>query len=548
VTTRTGGDCAYQALLKLGVRHVFGIPSVHNLPIFDAILRGGGIEPIIVRNEQCAAHSADGYARASGGLGVVLASTGPGTTNTVTGIYEAAFASSPVLVLTGQVDSIYYGKGRGAGHEAERQVHMLQTVARRVESPRYTQDIAPAIFRAVAEMRTGRPQPAVVEMPIDIQYASTDVPIGEPYPTQPVAVNATDVAKAQSLLGESTRRIIIAGGGVISGNAQRELQALAERLDAVVFSSTNGHGAMPEDHPLSMGVTTDSQQMREAWQDAEVVLAVGTWFRGGPHQWNMTLPGKLIHLDIEPKNIGLVHRPDLALIGDARSGLAAIGSGINAKAGDTAFVEKMRAARDRVRDAHRKRIGHDHAAIMDAMRAAMPEDAIFVRDMTIPAYAWGNQLFPILKPRTTMNPVSGAIGPGLPLANGAAVATGRKTVVLQGDGGFTMHIGELTTAVQYDLPVVVCVFTDGGYGVLRGIQRNAFDGRTIGVELATPDFVAVARGMGMNAERVVGVDAFAPAFARAMAAKGPYLLDIDASSLTHPTGFGEPRKVMRPGG
>jgi acetolactate synthase-1/2/3 large subunit len=147
-----------------------------------------------------------------------------------------------------------------------------------------------------------------------------------------------------------------------------------------------------------------------------------------------------------------------------------------------------------------------------------------------------------------MNPVSGAIGPGLPLANGAAVATGRKTVVLQGDGGFTMHIGELTTAVQYQLPVVVCVFTDGGYGVLRGIQRNNFEGRTIGVELATPDFVMVAKGMGMEAERVVGLDAFAPAFARAMAAKGPYLLDIDASSLTHPTGFGEPRKVSKPGG
>ena len=160
MTTQTGGECAYEALLKLGVKHVFGIPSVHNLPIFDAILRGGKIQPIIVRNEQCAAHSADGYARASGQIGVVLASTGPGTTNTVTGIYEAAFASSHVLVLTGQVDSIYYGKGRGPGHEADRQMHMLQTVARRVESPRYTQDIAPAIFRAVADMQSGRPPDA----------------------------------------------------------------------------------------------------------------------------------------------------------------------------------------------------------------------------------------------------------------------------------------------------------------------------------------------------------------------------------------------------
>ena len=548
MTTQTGGECAYEALLKLGVKHVFGIPSVHNLPIFDAILRGGRITPIIVRNEQCAAHSADGYARASGQMGVVLASTGPGTTNTVTGIYEAAFASSRVLVLTGQVDSIYYGKGRGPGHEADRQIHMLQTVARRVESPRYTQDIAPAIFRAVADMHSGRPQPVVVEIPIDIQYASTDIPVGDPYPTHPIAVNPTDIAKAQALLGEGTRRIIIAGGGVISGNAQAELQALAEQLDAVVFSTTNGHGSIPEHHPLSMGVTFESPHFREAAQNADVVLAVGTWFRGGPHVWNLQLPGKLIHLDIDPKNIGLTHRTELGLIGDAKGALAALGNGINTRGADAEFVATMQQTRDRIRESHRKRIGPDHAGIMDAMRAGMPDDAILVRDMTIPAYAWGNQFFPILKARTTMNPVSGAIGPGLPLANGAAVATGRKTVILQGDGGFTMHIGELTTAVQYNLPVVVCVFTDGGYGVLRGIQSNTFEGRTIGVELATPDFVAVAKGMGMDGEHVTGLDAFAPAFARAMQHKGPYLLDIDASSLQPPSGFGAPRKVSKAGG
>jgi acetolactate synthase-1/2/3 large subunit len=275
---------------------------------------------------------------------------------------------------------------------------------------------------------------------------------------------------------------------------------------------------------------------------------VGTRFRGGPQQWNLKLPGKLIHLDIDARNIDLTHRADLALVGDAKLGLAALASGLNAPAGDPAFVARMQAARDDVRAAHRKRIGEDHAAIMDAMRAGMPDDAIFVRDMTIPAYAWGNQHFPILRPRTTMNPVSGAIGPGLPMAIGAAIGTGRKTVLLQGDGGFTMHIGELATAVQYRLPLVVCVFTDGGYGVLRLIQRNNFEGRNVGVELATPDFVQVAHGMGLAAEKVTGAAAFAPAFARAMAAEGPYLLDIDASSLQSPTGWGVPRQVTSPGG
>ncbi len=196
----------------------------------------------------------------------------------------------------------------------------------------------------------------------------------------------------------------------------------------------------------------------------------------------------------------------------------------------------------------RDRIGPDHAHIMDTLRDRMPADAILVRDMTIPAYAWANNFFPVLAARTTMNPTSGAIGPGLPLANGAAAATGKKTIIIQGDGGFMMHIGELSTAVQYRLPIVVCVFTDGGYGVLRGIQSNNFDGRTVGVELATPDFVQVAQGMGMQAEKVDSAAEFAPALERAMQALGPVLLDINASALTPIKGFGKPRAVAHPGG
>jgi len=149
----------------------------------------------------------------------------------------------------------------------------------------------------------------------------------------------------------------------------------------------------------------------------------------------------------------------------------------------------------------------------------------------VPAYLWGNRLIPILAPRTSLQPTSAAIGPGLPLAIGAAIGSGKKTSLIQGDGGLMLSIGELATAVQHNAPVIVCVFNDRGYGILRTIQSNTFEGRQTGVDLATPDFAAVARAMGMAGEAVRGVDEFRAAYARAMAADGPVLLDIDMSAL-----------------
>ena len=171
----TGGEAVAAALETLGVRHVFGIVSVHNLPIYDAIARRGTITPIGVRHEQAAAHAADGYARATGELGVVIASTGPGTTNTMTGLFEAGFASSPVLLVTGQVDQAYLGQGKGILHEAEHQAAMLASLCRRVETVRRTEDVARAVIAVAEDVRTGRPQPGAVEIPIDQQYRRAEV-------------------------------------------------------------------------------------------------------------------------------------------------------------------------------------------------------------------------------------------------------------------------------------------------------------------------------------------------------------------------------------
>jgi acetolactate synthase-1/2/3 large subunit len=276
----------------------------------------------------------------------------------------------------------------------------------------------------------------------------------------------------------------------------------------------------------------------------DTILAIGTWFQGGYQM--PPLPGKLIHVDIDARKIGLVHRANVGVIGDALLAINGIRAAMNAGPGDAAFIEEMQSARDQARQQARKIIGPDHEEIMDTIRAVAPDDAIMVRDMTVPAYMWGNQLLPIYAPHTTMHPVSGAIGAGFPLSIGAATATGKKTVIIQGDGGFMLHIGELSTAVQYQLPIVVCVFTDGGYGVLRGIQHQRFQGRTIGVDLATPNFVTVARGFGLNAESVASVEEFKDAYSRAIEADGPCLIDINTSSIVPITGLGRAVSFTQP--
>lgn len=547
MTQMTGGEAAYHALRALGVEHVFGIVSVHNIPIYDAILRLGGITPISVRHEQGAVHAADGYARATGKLGVAITSTGPGAANGMGGLFEAGFASSPVLMITGQIESRFYGKGKGFLHEAENQLAMLRSVTRRSESVRQPEDIASTILAVANDIRAGRPQPGAVEIPIDFQYATINEAVTEPAEPASPALDRDGLRRVVEALSGAERPVIWAGGGVVSGNASNELVRLAESLGAPVLTSTTGRGAIPETHELALGPYTGDPRMQPILEEADVVLAVGTRFQANATaQWTTRLPGTLIHIDADPAVIGRTYNPAIAVVAEAGPALAHLADHIEGSNVDASFVERAQQARDAVRAAIRGQMGPDFERIMDTMREVLPEDAIIGRDATVPAYVWGNRLIPILKPRTSIHPTSAAIGPGLPLALGAAVGSGKPAVVIQGDGGFMLSIGELATAAQHKVPVVVCVFNDGGYGVLRGIQDRTFDGRQTGVDLATPDFVKVAEGMGVYAEAVNGVEEFESAFKRALETGGPALLDINMSTLEPMRMFGaRPREERR---
>jgi acetolactate synthase-1/2/3 large subunit len=525
----TGADLIEDALAQLGVEHVFAIVSIHNMPILDALNRLGKTKIIDVRHEQAGTHAADGYARASGKLGVMIASTGPGTSNTVTGLYEAQYGSSRVLVITGQAETAFYGKGLSYVHEAENQVAMLASVCRRVESPRHIDQLGNAFNAVVNDMFTGRGAPGALEIPIDIQYAAaapTEVLLPKTELFQP---DADGLAKVVEKFASARKRIIIAGGGVIAASAAKELQGLAERLEIPVLTTVDGRGVIPETHPLCIGNYYNSAGMYNALLDADVTLAIGTKFAvgvGGQFA-AQTPPGDLIHIDIDGNMIGRTHTAQLGLIADAKAALLGISAQLQEPSpNDSQFNDGVWQARDGVRDAMRARLGDDWPQVMDCIRDKLPADSVFVRDQTISAYNWGNQQFPILEPRTSINPTSGAIGPGFPMSVGAAIASQRKTLVIHGDGGFMFHATELATCAQYQVPLIICVFNDSGYGVLRWLQQNQF-GRINETDLGKVAFAQMAQSMGVPGQRVASVDEFAAAMDVAMAAQGPYLIDID---------------------
>ncbi len=533
MTERTGGEAIVDLLAALGVRHVFGIVSVHNLPIFDALARHGRVELVPVRHEQGGVHAADGYARATGSLGVVITSTGPGAANGMGGLFEAAYASSPVLMITGQVETAYLGKGRGYIHNADRQAEMLGTIVRAAATVERREDLVDAFARVVTEMRRGRTMPGAVEIPIDLQSKRYDDP---PFAFEPPAVTRpepTSVTEAAALLRGARSPLIWAGGGVAAAGATGELRQLAERLSAPVLTSIEGRGAIPEDHPLALGPNADMSVLDPIIAAADVVLAVGTRFQmATPVARALTIPGALIHLDVDPSVIGLTYQPRVAMVGDARAGLQALLEQVDSGGADPAYVEEAKAARVAADAETHDAIGPDFTRISSIIRDALPRDAIVVKDTTIAATIWANRTLPVYEPRTSMRATSMAIGPGLPMALGAAVGTGKPTVVIQGDGGLMLSIGELATLVQQQVPVVLCVFNDGGYGILRYIQTVGFEGRHTGVDLATPDFCALAASVGLAATPVHGVEEFEKAFTEALGSGKPYLLDIDLAALT----------------
>lgn len=526
----TGGEAVVAALEALGVEYVFGIVSVHNLPIVDAIGRSS-VRMVPVRHEQAAVHAADGAARATGRLGVALTSTGPGAANAVGALLEAHHASSRVLMITGQSETRWLDKGRHTIHEFPRQIDMLRTVTRRSESVWHRDGVVPAVLDVARDILSGRPRPGAVEIPVDLQYARADaVPSVAVEPFRPTP-DAASVERAAQWLAEARRPLLWAGDGVVSSGGSAALTELAELVGAPVLTSVEGRGAIAEDHPLAMGPNGDLAAFDPLIAQADVVVAVGTRFQlGSNFQMNLTIPGRLVHIDADHGVIDRFHPVDLGLVADPALALQALLEAVRARGVtgvDPGYAEEARATRRQVESAGADAMGAQMRSVMSTIAATLDPRDVVVKDSTVAGIVWANRHLPVLAPRTSMRPVSGAIGPALPLAIGAAVGSGRRAVVVQGDGGFMLNLAELATAAEVGAPVITCVFNDHGYGILRYIQDMMFGGRRSAVDLVTPDFAGVARSMGMPSWSVASAEGFASAFRDAVDGGGPGLIDVD---------------------
>lgn len=530
----TGGEAVTAALEALGVRCVFGVPSQHNLALYDALSRSAQIRVVGARHEAGAVHAADGYARATGELGVAIVSTGPGTANAMNGLYEAGFASSPVMLITTQINRIHLGKNKAFIHDAENQFAMLQTVTRRTDRVFHAGQLFETIVALGRDIMTGRPQPGAVEIPTDLLDERTPaIPATEAslLPVRRIVPDAAALAGAAALIAAARRPLVWLGGGCVRSGADEAVRAFVEHLGAPVVTTLNGRSALASDHPLAVGSATYYPPFARLLEQADLVIAVGTRFQAvATGFWSLPLGKNLVQIDVDASMISRNYPAAAGVVGDAALALDALRAAVPGGGVDPAFAALGREVRDELRAESTRRIGPDHTRLCDILDAALPDGRNIVCDATLVGNSWAGFRLPVRDFRGFTYSTSLAIGPALPLAIGAAIGSGRRTVAIHGDGGVMLNIGELATAVEAKAPLTLIVFNDKGYGVLKMLQKAA--GVTpFGVDLHTPDFVGLGHAMGMPAERVASPADFAAALARSIATEGPSLIEVDLTQM-----------------
>ena len=527
----TGGEAVTAALEALDVSCVFGVPSQQNLALYEALARSNRIRVVGTRNEAGAAHAADGYARATGKLGVAITSTGPGTTNAMTGLYEAGFASSPVLLITTQIDRAHLGRNRAFIHEAEGQLPMLQSVTRRAERPLHGHQIFDMVVRLGRDIQTGRPQPGAIEVPTDLLaeivpvHRTTLDLVARPAPAP------QSVSHAANLLREARRPIVWLGGGSVRSGDAEAIRRFVEYLGAPVVTTPNGRSALPTDHPLSLGSAPNYPAFRQLLEESDLVLAVGTRFQFvASAYWTLPLGRNLIQIDIDASMIGRNYPATASIVGDSGASLDALRQELPQPSLDPQFLARARETRAAIDADSEQRIGPDHTRLCAIIDELLPSGRNIVCDATLVGNSWGTYRLPVRDFRGFTYSTSLAIGPALPLAIGAAVGSERRTIAIHGDGGVMLNIGELATAVEAKAPLTLIVFNDHGYGVLKMLQKQG--GLTpFAVDLHTPDFVGLARAMGMPGEAASSPEEFRAAFQRSIETEGPSLIEVDLTQM-----------------
>jgi acetolactate synthase-1/2/3 large subunit len=525
---QTGADALVRRLHEHGVRHVFGYPGGQLTPIYDALARQTAIRHVLARDEQAAAFMADGYARATGRPGVCLAVCGPGVYNAATPLATAFTDSIPVLLLSGQIAAAHRGLRSGYYHENE-QLAACASMTKYRACAFSPAAVVAELDNCFAAMTGGRPGPALLEVPLDVQRADASglswPPLAERLlPSRPPA---HEVAQLARLVGTWKRPLLIAGGGVISAGAETLLGQLADRLGAPVLHTLMGKAALSADHPLKAGLpwsraTSDVTDMASYLSplpaQADGMLALGCRFtQAATGSWALKPPPSLAQIDIDADEIGRHYPVALGLHADVRQALEALLAALPAERRQPWALPAP---------PHEPwRLGG--LDLVGPLRRALPRDALVVADITRLGYILLAE-FPVYEPRSFLHPAGFvAMGYGIPAALGAKAALpGRTVAAVVGDGCFLMCGMELASAAQERLPIIVILLNDGSLTLIKALQQRRYESRFLGVDLVNPDFQLFARAFGVRSWRVESEADFEAALRAAVAGGAAGLIEV----------------------
>jgi thiamine pyrophosphate-dependent acetolactate synthase large subunit-like protein len=507
-TAVNGAQLAVAALERAGVEVAFGLPGVHNLALWRA-LGESPIRLVGVRHEQTAAYAADGYARATGRVGVALTTTGPGAANTLAAVGEAWASRQPVLVIATDIPARLRRPGvwRGVLHESTDQAGMFAPVVKGKLRVTGAPQLGRAVAESVALALTPPQRPVYLEIPTDVLAAETGGASEAdfaPAPPRPQRPDEEHLARAAAILERSRRPLVWAGGGALQAGAGEAVAALAERLVAPVILTYSARGLLPPAHPCLVEAPPHVAEVGALWDEADVVLAVGSDFDGMMTQgWKQPQPPHLIAVNVDPADAAKNYLPDVLLEADAAEGTAALAGRLQERGGLDALGLRLHRLNRDVRAALRESDG-EAIGFLEAVERGLPAEATVVCDMCIPGY-WLGGFHRTPAPRGLSYPLGwGTLGCAFPQGLGAALGGAGPVMSVSGDGGFLYACGELATAAQERIPLKAVIVDDGGYGMLRFDQDLKGDPRE-GVDLHTPDFVALARSFGVRADAVDGL-------------------------------------------
>jgi len=524
----TVGDLIATFLAGAGVTTAFGVISIHNMPVLDAFHRAGRIRFVAARGEAGAVSMADAAARVSGGLGVAVTSTGTAAGNAAGGLIEAMTAGTPLLHLTGQIDTPYLDRNLGFLHEAPAQLAMLKAVSKaafRISTP---EEALKVLREAVRVAMTSPQGPVSVEIPIDVQKAAVSVPADcRPEAERPAHPDGAVLNRLASRLRAARRPLIWLGGG--AREATTGARALAD-LGIGIVSSTAGRGIVSEDHASSLAAFGATPAVEKLYPSCDLMLVVGSHLRSNETRtYTVKLPRTLVRVDVDMAARGRGYGESEFILGDAGAVLEGLAARLRERPPslDPSFASDIASAR-RAADAALRQQAGDYAGIIEALERLLPQDALWIRDITLSNSIWGNRAPRIRGPRQAVHAMGGGIGMGLSMGIGASLAAaGRKTVALVGDGGFALNLGELATAAENDVDLTILLMNDGGYGVIRNIQDQDYGARRCYTELKAPSFALMAQSLGIRHQLVGDLATFPAALSAALGKPGPAIIEID---------------------